>query len=68
MQIFVQNLENATLALELEPAATIKAVKEVIEEREDVPCEDQVLSFAGKLRDCVGLLLVSGQFGYVELL
>jgi len=47
MQIFVQNLQSETRTLEFEPEASVRAVKDVLQKSEDVPWEQQVLTFAG---------------------
>jgi len=47
MQIFVQNLQSETRTLEFEPEASVRAVKDVLQKSEDVPWEEQVLTFAG---------------------
>ena len=48
MQIFVQNLSNETSTLELESSASVLSVKRLLEAREDIPAEEQLLTFAGK--------------------
>ena len=48
MQIFVQNLNNETSTLDLESSASVLSVKQLLEARENIPAEDQLLTFAGK--------------------
>ena len=48
MQIFVQNLNNETSTLDLEPSASVLSVKQLLETRENIPVEDQLLTFAGE--------------------
>ena len=48
MQIFVQNLNNETSTLDLESSASVLSVKRLLEARENIPAEDQLLSFAGE--------------------
>ncbi|XP_043205906.1 ribosome biogenesis protein NSA2 homolog [Amphibalanus amphitrite] len=45
--IFVQNLDNATSTLELDASASVLSVKQLLEARENIPAEDQLLSYAG---------------------
>lgn len=48
MTIFVKMLTGTHITLEVEPAATIEEVKQLIYESEDIPVNEQRLIFAGK--------------------
>lgn len=59
MQIFVKSLER-TITVHVDEHADVMAIKNAISSREFIPCEEQMLSFAGKpLRDEMSLVDLS---------
>ncbi|EAA01267.4 polyubiquitin-B [Anopheles arabiensis] len=48
MQIFVKMLTGKTIAVDTEPEATVESVKKQIDEREEIPPNQQRMIFAGK--------------------
>merc|ERR1712228_1030512 len=48
MQIFIKTLTGKTITLDVEPNDTIKAAKEKIQYKEEIPCEQQRLIFLGQ--------------------
>ncbi len=49
MQIFVEIKDGQTITLEVEPGDSIENVKQKIQDKESIPPEDQVLTYAGKI-------------------
>ncbi|KAI9485727.1 MAG: ribosomal protein S27a-domain-containing protein [Benjaminiella poitrasii] len=48
MQVFVKSLQGNTLAFDVAANSSVAAVKSMIQEREGLPVDAQLLSFAGK--------------------
>jgi hypothetical protein len=49
MQVFVKTLTGKTITLDVEPSHTVRRLKELVEDREDIPPERQLLISTGKL-------------------
>lgn len=51
LQIFLRTLQGKTISLEVSSSNTIKDVKIMIQDKEDIPSDKQTLVFCGKKMD-----------------
>ena len=52
MQIFIRTIHGKTMVIDVDPSDTLSTIKEIVYEREGIPCEKQFYICSGKhLRD-----------------
>ena len=49
MQIYVKNLAEEIIALDVEPSDSVATIKRKIKDKQGIPIERQILFYAGKL-------------------